>query len=289
LRYQYLVHHKKEGKRYGLGSKCFSHHTNLSPVVVKDIIDGFHTVDLERDEILVQFFRDRNEWDLRPFMYVDTIPEEYIVQFSLGLPLSMKQKAKVIKLKQAYDEAWKYERTLDSLNSAQRKVYDSLTKDDQREVMDKLINSTAVFDRADVADLPSDAIEGELALFLDVRLPFLKRHKDLIREKRYEQSRSIKDTYFANELTESWERNEPRRRIIDHSLSIQELLTRHLPTLKRVREKESQIPRGLVGDWTAIQDAVRSAQKSKEIDYVSFKVKLMNLCFALHVEMDEYL
>jgi len=289
LRYQYLVQHKKEDKTYGLGSKCFSYHTNLSPGIVKDIIDGFHTVDLERDEILVQFFRDRNEWDLGPFLYVDTIPGEYIVQFNLGLPLSMKQKAKVIKLKVAYDEARKYERTLASLTSLQRKVYDSLAEDDQGEVMDNLITSTDLFDRTDVADIPADEIEGELVLFLDVQLPLLERHKDIIREKRYELSRSIKETYLYNEFTASWGRNEPRRRITDHSLSIQELLDRHLPTLKRVREKEGQIPRGLAGDWSAIQNAVRSAQKGEEIDYVSFKVKLMNICFALHVEMDEYL
>lgn len=289
LRYQYLVYPKKEDKTYGLGSKCFSYHTNLSPTVVKDIIDGFHTVDLERDEILMQFFQDRNDWDLRPFLYVETIPEEYTVQFSLGLPLSMKQKAKVIRLKQAYDEVRKYERTLASLNAAQRKVYDSLKEDDQRQVMDQLITSSDLYDWSEVADLPADSIEGELSLFLEVRLPLLVRHKDLIREKRYEISRSMKETYFANEYIEPWGRNEHRRRITDHSFSIQELLNRHLPTLKRVREKESQIPRGLVGDWIAIQDAVRSAQKGEEIDYVSFKVKLMNLCFALHVEMDEYL
>jgi len=289
LRYQYLVHHKKEGKTYGLGSKCFTYHTNLSPAVVKDIIEGFHKVDVERDEILVQFFRDQNDWDLGPFLYVDTIPEEYIVQFNLGLPLSLKQKAKVIKLKQVYDEARKYERALASLNPAQRKVYDSLAGVDQAAVLDKIVAPAAEFDWGDVADLPAEAFEGELAVFLDVQLPLLERHKDVIREKRYELSRAMKDTYYANESTELWERNEPRPRITNHSLSIQELLDRHLPTLKKVREKEGQIPRGLAGDWIAIQDAVRLAKKGNEIDYVSFKVKLMNLCFALHVEMDEYL
>lgn len=289
LRYQYLVHHKKEGKTYGLGSKCFSHHTNLTPAVVKDILDGFHTVDLERDEILVKFFRGQNDWDLSPFLYVDTIPEEYVVQFNLGLPLSMRQKAKVAKLKAAYDEARKNERALASMTTIQRTVYDSLAEVDQREVLNKLILNADVFDHADVADLPTDTIEGELAMFLDSGFPLLDRHKDIIREKRYELSLSMKDEYLEYKATASWEWNEPRRRVTNHSLSIQELLDRHLPTLKRVREKENNLSPGLAVDWIAIQDAVRNSKKGEEIDYVSFKVKLMNICFALHVEMDEYL
>jgi hypothetical protein len=289
LRYQYQVYHKKEGKTYGLGSKCFEHHTSLSPAVVKDIIDGFHTVDLERDEILLRFFRDNDDWELSTYLYVDTIPEEYIEQFRLGLPLSAKQKAKVIRLKAVYDEAHKYELALNSLTFLQMEVFRTLNETDQEELIEKLIINADRYELTELTDLPAETIDIELESFLEANLPLLDRHKEKIRENRYEQSLLLKESFSLQDLIPHWEQKAPRRRTVDHSLDVQSLLEMHLPTLKKVREKERFLSPGLTKDWIRIQEFVRKGLKGEEIDYTSFKVNLMNICFALKVEMDEYL
>lgn len=288
LRFQYKIHHKKEGKTYGLGSTCFEHHTNLSPVVVKDIIEGFHTVDIERDDILL-YFRDNDGWDLTPYLYVETIPEGYIEQFRIGLPLSAKQRAKVVRLKAAYDVEHKYDLALNSLTFLQMPIYDSLNEYDKFEVLDKLISRTDIYEFSELDDLPAETIQGELSQFIEAKLPLLDRHKEKIREKRYEQSRLLRETYLHQDLAPPWERNKPRHRIVNHSLDVQSLLQMHLPTLKKVRAKEKQLSPGLTNDWIKIQNFVRQGLKGEEIDYTSFKVNLINICYALKVEMDEYL
>ena len=67
------------------------------------------------------------------------------------------------------------------------------------------------------------------------------------------------------------------------------LINRHLDTLKKVREKEKDIPRGLIQDWDKIQSIVRQSKNNEEIDYGSFKLNLNNLLYALKIKPDPYL
>ncbi len=70
LRFCFVVHHRQENKTYRLGETCLTNYTMLSPDLIKDITNGFHTIDLERDDILIKF-----EWGWQ-------LPEHYE-----GLPL----------------------------------------------------------------------------------------------------------------------------------------------------------------------------------------------------------
>ena len=72
-------------------------------------------------------------------------------------------------------------------------------------------------------------------------------------------------------------------------ITYDEVIRRHLVTLKEVREKEESIPRGLQNDWVKIQQQVRELKEEQEIDYSSFKLNISMLVFALKIEPDSFL
>jgi hypothetical protein len=64
----------------------------LSPDLIKDITNGFHKIDLERDDILIKFERD---WTM-PEEYVElSLSENIHKQIEVGLPLSAMQIEKI--------------------------------------------------------------------------------------------------------------------------------------------------------------------------------------------------
>lgn len=103
LRYQYIVHHHGRNKTYKLGKECFGNYTGLPPEVIKDIKEGFYHIDLERDEILLQF-EAGTYYDIAYYMYLE-IPELMLQQVALGLPLTGKQLSKLHKLHEEAQEA----------------------------------------------------------------------------------------------------------------------------------------------------------------------------------------
>lgn len=88
LRNCYVVYHRKEGKTYHLGIKCFVNYTSLTQEIVNDILKGFHTINLERDEILTRFEQD---WKLPSLYFKLELPEQIREQLNIGLPLSSNQ------------------------------------------------------------------------------------------------------------------------------------------------------------------------------------------------------
>lgn len=89
LRFQYIVHHHSENKTYKLGETCLGNYTHLSPQILKDIKKGFHTINLERDELLIKI---ENEDCVDLSMYEDVnIPEDIKVQIEHDMPLLDKQ------------------------------------------------------------------------------------------------------------------------------------------------------------------------------------------------------
>jgi hypothetical protein len=284
LRYQYIVQHKKEGKSYGLGSKCFELHTSLPANVVKDILDGFLKVDLERDEILLALRRN-DIFDLSPYMITGTIPSEYIEQFLLGLPLTKKQQIKVYELWEEFKEKSKLETALATLNSVQKELYEVLNVKEQEELIQKLANDNDYYMASELYDVPKDTMGGEIYSFVDADLPLLNKHLKEIRERRYELQRSLKSSFrvITVEPTPNHLQQQKTNWITDDTVDVHKLLERHLPTLKKIREKEENIPYGLKKDWAYIQELVRKGKNGEAIDYSSFKVNLMNLCFALHI------
>lgn len=100
LRFQYIMHHKKQGKTYRLGLTCFEHYTNLSPQILKDIKNGFYHIDLERDQILVRFEKGY-VYNLDQYLHLE-IPEDISKQVALKLPLTDKQISVITKLMEEY-------------------------------------------------------------------------------------------------------------------------------------------------------------------------------------------
>lgn len=95
LRYCYIVHHRKENKTYQLGETCLGNYTMMSAELIKDITNGFHKIDLERDEILVRYEQD---WEL-PTDYNELhLTEDLRTQIDIGLPFSSIQVNKIEKM-----------------------------------------------------------------------------------------------------------------------------------------------------------------------------------------------
>lgn len=72
LRYQYIVRHKTTNEKRRFGIDHFEEHTNIPSSIVKDIINGFHTIDYELDELLIKI---SENWTLGN--YIRYIPNEY--------------------------------------------------------------------------------------------------------------------------------------------------------------------------------------------------------------------
>ncbi|MCU6710438.1 hypothetical protein M6D81_17230 [Paenibacillus sp. J5C_2022] len=97
LRFCYIVHHRKEKKTYRLGETCLGNYTLMSPELIKDITNGFHKIDLERDDILLKH---QQGWEL-PSEYLGLLlPGDIQTQLDLGLPLSSSQMNKIEKTHQ---------------------------------------------------------------------------------------------------------------------------------------------------------------------------------------------
>ncbi len=92
LRFCYIVRHRKENRTFRLGETCLGNYTLLSPDLIRDIINGFHKIDLERDEILNKF---ELGWT-PPLDYASlSLPEDIQRQIDIGLPLSYLQTNRV--------------------------------------------------------------------------------------------------------------------------------------------------------------------------------------------------
>jgi len=289
LRYQYRVLHKKEGKVYGYGSSCFEHHTNLSHEVVKDIKSGFHSVDLERDEILITYFRGA-DWSLEPYLHVDTIPSEFREQHRLELPLTVRQRSKVIRLAEAYKQKKLWNKGFGQLDDYQKEIFFTVEKDEQWEIIRKITQ----LEENDYPELPAEFQDEEVLRFYSAGLPLLERHMEFLEDYRLQQIQSEKRTLIkrgAGGLPKRFQYRTGLDPSIHSStrLDYQTLIERHLETLRSVRENEHRIPEGLKKDWIKVQQQVRDLKKELNIDYSNFKVLLNNLCYALQVERDEFL
>ncbi|ASS90595.1 MAG: hypothetical protein C6W58_17785 [Bacillaceae bacterium] len=93
LRYQYIVTHNKQNKTYKLGETCLGNYTRLTPEIIRDIKKGFHTVHLERDELLLEIFRGE-ETNIKEFAGIE-IPQSYLEQIDHDIPLLDKQLKKL--------------------------------------------------------------------------------------------------------------------------------------------------------------------------------------------------
>ncbi len=94
LRFCYIVHHRKENKTYRLGETCLGNYTMMSAELIKDITNGFHKIDLERDGILLRY---EQGWELPSVYGRLPLAEELKTQIVIGLPLSSIQESRIEK------------------------------------------------------------------------------------------------------------------------------------------------------------------------------------------------
>jgi hypothetical protein len=272
LRYQYIVYHTKEKRTYRLGVTCLENYTNLSPELISDIKKGFHTIDLERDEILTKYQR-KQFYPIEKVLYIEDLPEDIVKQAKIGLPLTDRQIATVFSIKNEYDKKVQTKKVIDQFSNTQKTVYEVLPRWKKEEVIQKFINQEG-FD----VEIPEDFQHEEVQTFKDIGFPLLEQH--LFKLNEYQNARREQEQLLLSR------RNEMGKSI---RITYDEVIRRHIATLKKVREKEESIPRGLQNDWVKIQQQVRGLKEEQEIDYSSFKLNLSNLVYALKIEQDFYL
>jgi Fe2+ or Zn2+ uptake regulation protein len=272
LRYQYIVYHTKEKKTYKLGVTCLENYTTLAPELISDIKKGFHTIDLERDELLTKY-QWKQFFPIEKFLYIEDLPVDIVHQAKIGLPLTDRQIDTVFSIKKEYDKKVQAKKVLEEFSDAQKTVYEVLPRWKKEEVIQRFIDR----DGFDV-EIPEDFQHEEVQTFIEIGFPLLEQH--LFKLNEYLNARREQEQLLLSR------QNEMGKSI---KITYDEIIRRHLVTLKKVREKEGSIPRGLHSDWVKIQLQVRELKEEQEIDYSSFKLNLSMLVFALKIEPDSFL
>jgi hypothetical protein len=286
LRHQFIVHHKEKNETLKLGSTCFENYTDLPPEVVKDIQSGFHTVDLERDEILVKF----KYKEVTNLQYYGSIEIPLLIQrqTEIKLPLTNRQLARLEKLKKEKEleeerlRAEKYQeyllkkqqeeeeqrsQTFHSLTPDQRYFFDRLTKMEQLEMLNNIMNEVGYYSFEDTNDLnlPDDYIKQ-----INLNLPLFHFQREYVQQ-------LARVRYLKPEIT-------------NFDITYEELIERHLGTLKAIREKEGNIPsKVLVQEWVQIQQMVKDLKTGNPFDYKSFRILINNLIIPIRVTADKFL
>ncbi|NWQ44684.1 hypothetical protein MLOOGBEN_28825 [Bacillus sp. EB106-08-02-XG196] len=290
LRYQYIVLNKKQQETYGLGKTCFKNHTNLPSDVVSDILNGFHKIDLERDEILYKV-ASKEYTDITPYQLINNIPKDILNQSKLGLPLTDKQLALLEGLKREHDSVLKLEKLFHSLHPDVRKFIVRFPNEIKEEIIEKLL-----FERDYLVDLPNDFHDEEIEQFVSLGLPLLDKHLERlhqynrnVKQKVKELRRQEEEAYWRSMQYQNRERKINYIQTTDSTLNYETLINRHLTTLQKVREKEGQLSPRMKGDWNKVEHMVRECKKGKVFDYSSFKLNLNMICLSIKVERDIYL
>ncbi|MEQ6389722.1 hypothetical protein RZN22_10390 [Bacillaceae bacterium S4-13-58] len=282
LRFQYIVKNKSENKTYKLGETCLEHYTGLSPSIIQDIKNGLHTINQERDNILIRY-KEGEFTELSPYNSID-VPEVMKKQVELGLPLSEKQINKLeIRLKEQKEN---------ELIETKRKV--------RLEHERKLKNFV-------------DSFEGEQKEFVS-NLP-LKQLEELYDLMQSEDNPPLNEEFFQGielptdikdhirlgfplfsmqklRLNRLWEEKialQKQKKNAPMDIAYDEFIERHLSTLKAIRAKQDEIPPGLRKDWDTIQKNIREFRQGKPFNYRSWKRNTRNLIAAIKVEEDDYL
>ncbi|CAM3888974.1 hypothetical protein GCM10009865_22230 [Aeromicrobium ponti] len=292
LRYQYIVMNKKKQMTFGFGKTCLSNHTNLSTELVKDILNGFHKIDLERDEILLKVFKGEL-FNLKPYLNLENIPQVIIEQVNLGLPLLNKQIYQLEEMKQEYDKRKCHERILDGLKSEARLAFEGFPKPVQQEMLRKMVNNEYI------RNVPTGFQDDEIEWLLSLGLPLLEKHQRKIFTY-YQKQKLEKEMQQQLELEEYYapyrEKNITRINsgIATHISPIsvidyQTLKERHSTTLKAIHAHQDRLSTGNKKEWERIISMIRQLKEGGEFDYSSFKLNINMICFQLHIERDYYL
>ncbi|MBY0157206.1 hypothetical protein H0178_15540 [Cytobacillus firmus] len=159
---------KKEQRTFGFGSTCLSNHTTLSSELVKDILNGFHKIDLESDEILLKVSKGEL-FNLKPYLYLENIPQVIIKQVELELPLLNRQVYQLEEMKHEYDKRKCHERILDSLNPQARLAFEEFPDPVQQEMLKKMANNEYT------RNVPTGFQDDEIEWLLSLGLPLLEK------------------------------------------------------------------------------------------------------------------
>jgi hypothetical protein len=204
---------------------------------------------------------------------------ELIEQNDCSLPLSIEQVEYLSDIETIQEYKTKHEQVLllTSLSKVQKKFLSTLNKKQFEEVIQKLINKVFYH-----IELPDKLDDHEIMIFKELELPFLDEQLERIKNIQHHQysreidNDDISSTFFTYEKSTT-------------TITYEELMKRHLETLKLVRQHQSGISPGLVKDWISIQESIKILKNSGDFNYSSFRTLIKNLLNQLHIEYDEFL
>lgn len=276
LRFQYIVYHKKQNKICALGSTCFENYTGLSTEVINDIKKGFYHIDLERDELLIEWVKGTKD-DLSLYRTLKiALPDEIVQQNSLGLPLIKRQWSYIDKLYKEFEEQRIEEernRKYQQLSEEQKAWIDANFNRDQKSEILNRIRPDKNYETYNTVELEEAGIPERIIKHILLELPLISSDEEIINHYLRRQRQKPLQSLSAPHI------QEVKTKVIDYDYIIKV----YLEKLKAIRIKETQIPEGLEIDWAYIQNAVRSLKCGKDFDYRIFILKINNLCAALHI------
>ena len=281
LRYQYIVRHSSTGRVLNLGETCFENYTGLSNEVVQEVKKGFYHINEERDEILSKIGK-KLLFDYEYYEEIE-IPELYKEQLRLKLHLSSRQ---LNYLNRKVKDLWEKRRVEEERVRGEKRnaeindFYYGLSEEQQNHLkemgMDVLEEVYELNKGTEVRENHNYLLSGirvpeKIQRHIELNFPLVKRQVEELYVVQKEK-RELKKVSFSSS-----------------SISYKDLIGRHIETLRRVREKEDKIPKGLLRDWELIQEDVKELQKGNEIDYGIWKTRLRNLIIPIRVENDYFL
>ncbi|ARK32333.1 hypothetical protein [Halalkalibacter krulwichiae] len=185
LRFQYIIQNKKECAIRSLGENCFENYLQLPPAIIKDIKKGMYLIDLERDEILVKY-KKKLYYPLQSFLHL-AIPQDFIDQHEVGLPLTDNQIATVERLHKQYEEEKKLASLFLRLTIEQQQFISKWSQEDRRELLLMIEEGHAeCLFQTDEASIYHPFIKRQMEL----KLPLLEKQKQQLNESQMKQKRA---------------------------------------------------------------------------------------------------
>jgi len=96
LKRKYVVLHNLRKIEYNFGINCFEKYTQINANVVKQFLEEKLEINSEKEEILLSMENNLQKCHQFLLDYKNRLPNEYMEQLRLGIPLSTKQLSKVV-------------------------------------------------------------------------------------------------------------------------------------------------------------------------------------------------
>ena len=289
LRRQYILKNKSRDITLKLGQECLKKYTKLDEMLIRDILNGFHKVNSELDDILNRYSQGLTVNHIK-YLKEGVLPAKYREQIEIGLPLSERQESKAQKLIKEYNDTIEEQNLLnelieieEGLSVSQRKfINTSISKEDKHQLIIRLKNGDYIHKIEDLEGINvSDIIDQKIK----IKLPLTHEEEKKIEVRKILNSSKRRRDRFSDTVSVSRKINQgTEEKTIDHGT----ISCNHGDLLKDISEKEHIIPGSLQKDWDMIKSMIKDSEEGKDIPRRKFLLMLSNIATSIGIYADIY-